>query len=116
MDQINYAEYIANTLTIILAIAGLITTIGGALIMVKKLFNGSKTNKNTIAIGENKKAIDMLNARVKNLEETSDKQNDFRTVMCNSMLALLNHNINGNSIDNLEKAKEELKDYLIKDK
>ena len=116
MDQINYAEYITNTITIILAIAGLITAIGGALIMLKKLFSTSKTNKNTIAIAENKKAIDILDDRITVLEETSDKQNDFRTVMCNSMLALLNHNINGNSIENLEKAKEELKDYLIKEK
>ena len=84
--------------------------------MLKKLFSASKTNKNTIAIAENKKAIDILDDRITVLEETSDKQNDFRTVMCNSMLALLNHNINGNSIENLKKAKEQLKDYLIKDK
>lgn len=116
MDQINYAEYITNTITIILAIAGLITAIGGALIMLKKLFSASKTNKNTIAIEEHEKEISLLDDRVTVLEEYLSKQNDFRTVMCNSMLALLNHNINGNSIENLEKAKEELKDYLIKEK
>lgn len=84
--------------------------------MLKKLFDASKTSKNTIAIEEHAKKIDLLDDRITVLEETSNKQNDFKTVMCNSMLALLNHNINGNSIENLEKAKEELKNYLIKEK
>lgn len=113
MEQINYAVYIENTITIILAIAGLITAIGGAVIMLKKWFNTSNIRKNTLLLGEHDKKINELDERLKAIEDNLNEQNDFTKVMCNSMLALLDHNINGNSIESLKSAKNEIKEYLI---
>lgn len=84
--------------------------------MLKKWFSASKINKNTLAVAEHEKKLNLLDDKLTVVEDNLNEQNDFTKVMCNSMLALLNHNINGNSVDKLEKAKDELEDYLIKTK
>lgn len=50
--------------------------------------------------------LDSDNRRIKHLEEGNK-------VKCKALMALLSHEINGNSSDKLEKALSELNDYLI---
>lgn len=50
--------------------------------------------------------LDNDNTRIKHLEEGNK-------VKCKALMALLSHEINGNSHDKLEKALGELSDYLI---
>lgn len=91
---------------VLLAICGIISTIGGA---INILLNWKKQSKVTIH-------EDMLKdheVRLRKLEEKTDEQDSFIKVLCNSILALVSHEINGNSKDKLEKAQKELQDFLI---
>ena len=46
-------------------------------------------------------------------KKRQDEQEDFIKIMCNSMLALLNHNITGNSIEKLKQAETDLQNFLV---
>ena len=50
--------------------------------------------------------LDSDNRRINSLE-------DGNRVVCKALIALLSHEINGNSIDKLQKALSDLNDYLI---
>lgn len=113
MESIELYDFIIKFIVIILAIAGFITTVGSAISYIKNWRKESKTNQNSNIIEEHSKAILSLGERVSNLEKSTSGTKEFAKVMCNSMLALLNHNINGNSVDKLEKAKEEMEEFLI---
>lgn len=108
-------EYIKieQIITFILAAAGLITAIGGAVTYLKKWHNETKASKNSKVIEEQQQQIENLGERVEKLESTKSWHDKYIETMCKAMLALLNHNINGNSIDKLEEAKEEMRDFLI---
>ena len=51
--------------------------------------------------------------RIKALEAKNLEQEEFIKVLCNSILALISHEINGNSKDKLKDAQKELQDFLI---
>lgn len=99
-------ETIKNFFIVLLAICGAILTMGGA---INLLLNWSKQSK----VSQHERIINDHENRLKDLEKNKKETEGFAKVMCNSMLALLNHNINGNSKDKLEEAKKELQDYLI---
>ena len=113
IDVLQFIKYV-------LAIAGAIVTIGGALAVIKRWWSNSKGMKNQEKIEKNKESIDNLNKRVENvelkttlLEHHQEDTDDFSKIMCNSMLALLNHAITGSSTEKLQEAEEEIKQYLI---
>lgn len=97
----------------LLIIAAFITAIGGAIAVIKKWIKDSKPSKHEEVLKEHAKQLSKLNKRVTVLESTNRKQDKFVEAMCSSMLALLDHNINGNSIDKLKEAKEEMQEFLI---
>lgn len=104
---------IGQIFLVILAVAGLIVSIGGATSVLKRWWTNSKGMKN-------QEQINKLDKRVENVEfkttvlETHQKENEeFTKIMCNSMLALLNHSITGSSTEKLKEAEEEIKQYLI---
>lgn len=97
----------------ILIVAGVIITLGGATAVIKRWVTNSTSMKN-------KEQIKQLDKRVENVEhktivlESHQQENDeFTKIMCNSMLALLNHAITGSSVAKLQEAEEEIKQYLI---
>lgn len=55
---------------------------------------------------ETERKLDNDNRRIQSLE-------DGNKALCRGVLALLSHEINGNSIDKLQQAYDELSDYLI---
>lgn len=107
MDQIEMI------ITAILKITAIITAIGAAWAYIKKWNAESKGTKNSTEIKEHTVEIKTLKERVAILESNTHKQDKFISAMCESMLALLDHNINGNSIDKLKAAKEEIQEFLI---
>lgn len=97
----------------ILEIAGLISAIGVALTYIKKWSVESKASKNGELLQSHSEQLRRIEERLSVLESTNKRQDKFVETICSAMLALLEHNINGNSIDKLKEAKNEMQDFLI---
>ena len=104
---------IGQIFLVILAVAGLITAIGGATSVLKRWWTNSKGMKNQEEINKLDKRVENVEFKTQRLERHQDEQEEFAKIMCNSMLALLNHSITGNNIAKLKEAEEEIKQYLI---
>ena len=113
MENVDIGHFMSDLLIVVMFLAGIVTTIGGATVVIKRWWGSSKVNKNSEILRQHTDQLNKLDNRIEKLENKSSETNEFTSVMCNSMLALLNHNINGNSKDKLEKAKEEMETYLI---
>lgn len=99
-------EEIKTFFIVLLAICGAISVVGGA---INLILNWKKESKVTL----HDKAIKDHEVRIKKLEGDSKDQGQFTKVLCNSVLALVSHEINGNSLDKLRDAQEELQDFLV---
>ncbi len=104
---------INNFVAELLIIAGVIITIGGAIAVIKKWIKESKPSKHEEVLKDQAEQLKRLNERVTILESNNKKSDNYINAMCGAMLALLDHNINGDSIDKLKEAKEEMKEFLI---
>ena len=100
----------------VLIICGAIMTIGGATVYIIKIIQKIKQPEET----QNQKITNLEN-RVTALEGYSKSDNDRIKVMEEGMkvtqqalLAIMSHEINGNDIDKLKQAKDDLEEYLIK--
>lgn len=100
----------------VLIICGAIMTIGGATVYVIKIIQKIKQPEET----QNQKITNLEN-RVTVLEGYSKSVNDRIKVMEEGMkvtqqalLAIMSYEINGNDIDKLKQAKDDLEEYLIK--
>ncbi len=103
-----------NTLILtILALAGAIITLGGATSVLKRWWTNSKGMKNEEKINKLDKRVENVESKTQRLERHQDEQEEFTKIMCNSMLALLNHSITGSSVEKLKEAEEEIQQYLI---
>lgn len=105
IKMISFSE-IQTFVLVLMALCGTVITLGSAVNLIIKWKKQSKTEKHELMIRDHEE-------RLKELEKDKKEKDGFTKVMCNSMLALLNHNINGNSKDKLEKAKEELQNFLV---
>lgn len=99
-------DSIKTFFVVLLALCGAISVIGGA---INLIMNWKKESK----ITRHDKTLQDHETRIKKLENDSEGQESFTKVLCNSVLALVSHEINGNSHDKLEKAQEELQKFLI---
>ena len=99
-------DSIKTFFVVLLALCGAISVIGGA---INLIMNWKKESK----ITRHDKTLQDHETRIKKLENDSEGQESFSKVLCNSVLALVSHEINGNSHDKLEKAQEELQEFLI---
>ena len=97
----------------ILAVAGAIVTLGGATAVIKRWWSSSKGMKNQEQINQLDKRVESVEFKTNKLESHQKDTDDFTKIMCNSMLALLNHAITGSSTERLKEAEEEIKNYLI---
>lgn len=103
-----------NTLILtILALAGAIITLGGATAVLKRWWTNSKGMKNEEKINKLDKRVENVEFKTQRLERHQNDTEEFTKIMCNSMLALLNHSITGSSVEKLKEAEEEIKQYLI---
>lgn len=104
---------INQIITVILAVAGGITVIGGAWAYIKKWIAESKGAKNSEIIQEHTEQLKSIDERLQQLEKANVSQDRYVTAMCSTMMALLDHSITGNSIDKLKKARDEMNEFLI---
>lgn len=113
MENINIGDFLGEFFLIIMFLAGVITTVGGAITVIKKMWASSKANRHVELIKSHTEQILNLNSRVEKLENKTVEQDRFISVMCNAMLALLDFNINGDTTDKLRHAKEDMQEFLI---
>ena len=106
-------ENIEVIITSILKIAAFITAIGAAWAYIKRWNAESRSTRNSEKLEMLKDKQNEHELRLKELEKDAKKSDSYINAMCSAMLALLDHNINGNSIDKLKEAKEEMKEFLI---
>lgn len=99
----------------LLAIATIVTTVGGAVEKVVKLRKAAKEPEN-----QQNAEIEDLKNRLSKLENnllTDEKQirdsRECNRVLTEGMLALLEHGINGNNIEQMQNAKTGVQQYLI---
>lgn len=95
---------VRDFVVVALAILAALVLIGNAIKTLKE-WRKPRVDMQTWQAGIDDK-LDKDNKRIKALE-------DGNKVLCRGMLALLSHEINGNSVDKLTKAQEEISDYLI---
>lgn len=106
-------EEIISFVKVLLAIFTAIGVIGGGVaIIIKALSPFTDTVK--------KSEFKALEKRTELIEEycKSDKARithveDFDRVLCRALFAILDHELTGNSVDKLNKAKSALQDYII---
>lgn len=99
-------EEIKTFFIVLLAICGAISVIGGA---INLLLNWRKES----TVTKHDKALKDHEIRIRSLENNSKEQDSFIKVLCSSVLALVSHEINGNSIDKLKDAQKDLQDFLV---
>lgn len=91
---------------VLLALCGGISVIGGAINLLRNWKKESKLTLHDTVLKDHEQ-------RIRRVEDATKEQNGFTKVLCNSVLALVSHEINGNSIDKLESAQKDLQDFLI---
>ena len=104
---------LSEIITVILAVAGLVTAVGGAATYIRKWYTESKGAKNSEIIQEHTEQLRSIDERLQKLETANQHQDQYVNAMCETMLALLDHSITGNSIDKLKKAREEMQAFII---
>lgn len=91
---------------VLLAICGAITTLGGVINLFLNWHKQSRITRHDEALKDHE-------TRIRDLEEKTRDQDGFIKVLCNSILALVSHEINGNSTEKLMDAQKELQDFLV---
>jgi hypothetical protein len=94
---------------IFLAMCGSLITIAGAGAIIIGLINKAKKpdTERDEALKRHAELLDNDNRRLKELEESNN-------IIMQSMLAIMSHAIDGNHVEDLEKARNDLQQYLIK--
>ena len=99
----------------ILALSTIVTTVGGA---VEKIAKGVKAvrapeQQQDAKIGEIERRLGKIEATLIMDEKRLDDAKECNHVLTKGMLALLEHGINGNNIDQMRDAKSGVEAYLI---
>lgn len=110
-------EYLTPTIVIggILALAGAISTIGTAVEKLVKLFRVAKApeQQQNAEIEEIKDRLDKVESKLEKDKIQIADAKECNHVLTKGMLALLEHGINGNNIDQMRDAKNGVEAYLI---
>lgn len=91
-----------------LAICGGIITLGSATTTIVKLYNWYKKPSES-----NTDRIKVIETKQKKYYDRLVKFDDELNILLRTQLALLEHEINGNSVEKLKKCKQEIIDYLV---
>ena len=103
MEQITMGQ-VKDFAIVLLALAGVVVLIGN---LVKTLKDWKKPHDDLTAW---RRSVDTKLASDHERLESMEKGNK---VICRGILALLSHEINGNSVDKLKASQSEMTDYLI---
>lgn len=115
MGQLSPGEIIALAIGGILALAGAISTIGGAVEKIVKVVRAAKApeHQQNQEIEDIKKRLDKVESKLDNDKIQIADAKECNHVLTKGMLALLEHGINGNNIDQMRDAKKGVEAYLI---
>ena len=96
---------------IFLAICGSIVTIAGAVVIIYKLYKKAKQpdSERDKMMKKHERKLENCNARLNSVE-------DGQAVMMEAVLAILNHLIDGEHVDDLKESAKKVNSYLIKSK
>jgi hypothetical protein len=99
----------------ILAFAGAVSTVGGAvekIVKAVKAVRAPEVQQNH-EIEDIKTRLDKVEAKLESDKKQIDDAKECNHVLTKGMLALLEHGINGNNIDQMRDAKNGVEAYLI---
>ena len=115
MGSLTVGEIVALLIGGILAIAGAVSTVGGAVEKIAKAVRVAKAPEQAQneEIKEIKERLDTLESKQKKDEGKIEASKECNRVLTKGMLALLEHGINGNNIDQMRDAKNDVEAYLI---
>ena len=99
------------TIQTILTFFGGVTLIMGGISALAKLFDPFKKLKVKVNEHECKRNDDFN--RMGKMDEAIERIENSNEIICESLFALLNHEITGNSVDKLIKQRDNLQKYLI---
>ena len=103
MENITMAQ-IKDFAIVLLALAGVVVLIGNLIRTIKEW------HKPQDDLATWRRSVD---TRLNNDHERLESMEKGNKVICRGILALLSHEINGNSVDKLMKSQSEMTDYLI---
>lgn len=113
-------EEITITVETLLKIAGFIVAIGGATAVIARWFSPIKALMRNVENKVDKADFDELKNEFINIKnyQTSDhkeieKVERGNEKICKGILAIMDHELTGNSVDRLKQTKEEIQNYLI---
>ena len=115
MENISTGELVALIIGGLLALAGAISTIGGAVEKIVKAWRAAKApeRQQNAEIEEIKLRLDKVEAKLETDKQQIADAKECNHVLTKGMLALLEHGINGNNIEQMRDAKNGVEAYLI---
>lgn len=99
----------------LLALATIVSMVGGAVEKVAKIVKAARApeNQQNAEIEELKKRLTKLENNLLTDEKQIKDSRECNRVLTEGMLALLEHGINGNNIEQMQNAKTGVQQYLI---
>lgn len=96
---------------VLLGIAGALVTIGGATAVISKWISPFKNLVNRVDRLEER--CEVLEKHENNFDESSQSLKTGIDFTCKCLLAIIDHELDGNNTDALKKIKDEMYDYII---
>jgi hypothetical protein len=115
MESLTVGEIVTLLIGGILALAGAVSTIGGAIEKIAKAVRVAKAPEvqQNNEIKDIKDRLEKVERKLENDNKRIDDAKECNHVLTKGMLALLEHGINGNNIDQMRDAKNGVEAYLI---
>ena len=106
-------EEIISFVKVLLAIFTAIGVIGGGTAIIIKVISPLIDTVKKSEFKALEKRVELVESRFKGEETRITHVEDFDKVLCKALFAILVHELTGNSVDKLNKAKSALQDYII---
>jgi hypothetical protein len=115
MGNLSPGEILTLAIGGILALAGAVSTIGGAVEKIAKAVKVARApeQQQNAEIVEIKNRLDKIETKLENDKIQIADAKACNHVLTKGMLALLEHSINGNNIDQMRDARNGVEAYLI---
>ena len=115
MENLTVGEIVTLLIGGILALAGAVSTVGGAVEKIAKAVRVAKAPEQAqnAEIEDIKTRLGKIELKLENDKKAIDDAKMCNHVLTKGMLALLEHGINGNNIDQMRDAKNGVEAYLI---
>lgn len=115
MGNLSSGEIVTLVIGGILALAGAVSTIGGAVEKIVKAVRAARAPelRQDDEIQAIKKRLDKVERKLENDKTQIADSKECNHVLTKGMLALLEHGINGNNIDQMKEARADVNTYLI---